>query len=264
MFIVRPFSTIILTSIFLLIYSCGSKDASLSNDHFSVLIEHSPEEFFIPFEVQFEAITTVLREETDLNTIIFTWDFGDGNRATGERVSHVYNEIGFFEVQLTAEEMSGEEVQTAIVEVVGLAPADLRITTPAISPTILQTGDFLRVSLDLVNDGAVISSAHPFYLRYYVALPGMLDRNDPPNAEDMALRVLAGEIFAIHDRVLPSFNEGEQSNIDERQIELPSDLVSGEYEVFVFVDAEDQIGELDESNNIAFSTLPILYNNDGF
>lgn len=45
--------------------------------------------------------------DSDGQLIDFIWDFGDGTTQRGTRVSHVYNELGLYEVQLTVVDNAG-------------------------------------------------------------------------------------------------------------------------------------------------------------
>ena len=45
--------------------------------------------------------------DSDGQLIDFIWDFGDGSTRRGTRVSHVYNELGLYEVRLTVVDNAG-------------------------------------------------------------------------------------------------------------------------------------------------------------
>ena len=59
----------------------------------------------IPGEtVQFDASSSF---DSDGQLIDFIWDFGDGETQRGTRVSHVYNQLGLYEVRLTVVDNAG-------------------------------------------------------------------------------------------------------------------------------------------------------------
>ncbi|MFC2077468.1 PKD domain-containing protein [Candidatus Bipolaricaulota bacterium] len=54
--------------------------------------------------VQFDASGSF---DADGDLVGFTWDFGDGETMRGTRVSHVYTELGVYEMRLTVEDNAG-------------------------------------------------------------------------------------------------------------------------------------------------------------
>ncbi|WP_127130652.1 PKD domain-containing protein [Pseudoflavitalea rhizosphaerae] len=72
-----------------------------------------------PYELSFSALGA--------NVSNARWDFGDGNTATGQNVSHVYNTFGTYTITLTAFNGTCDEVITKVIRV--LVTDDNLITT---------------------------------------------------------------------------------------------------------------------------------------
>ena len=59
---------------------------------------------------QFSEINTEVEFDIgDSSGVSFSWDFGDGNRAEGERVNHQYSQPGMYSVVLTVEGSDGQK-----------------------------------------------------------------------------------------------------------------------------------------------------------
>jgi len=62
------------------------------------VLNATPTQGLIPLSVQFDASAS---KDTDGRIVDYRWDFGDGVRATGRRVTHTYNQKGQYNVILT-------------------------------------------------------------------------------------------------------------------------------------------------------------------
>jgi len=86
----------------------------------------------------------------------YTWDFGDGNTATGKAVSHIYENSGTYTVTLEAENACGVVTETSQVVVSLTNVEDLTEKDFAISPNPNQ-GDFKIALPDLEGNGLIVS-----------------------------------------------------------------------------------------------------------
>ena len=94
--------------------------------------------------VSFLATGTGSGSSTDTITSI-TWDFGDGDTATGMSVSHIYEDNGTYTVNLTVED-EDSVIQDSITVIVADLNASGEISVPS---TIAYEGDL--VSFDSIN-----------------------------------------------------------------------------------------------------------------
>ena len=65
-----------------------------------------------PLTVRFDGTSSY---DPDGSITTYRWDFGDGERATGPKVSHTYTGAGFFMVVLTVEDDSGKRGRDSII-----------------------------------------------------------------------------------------------------------------------------------------------------
>ena len=50
----------------------------------------------------------------DGDIVSYRWDFGDGDRASGARVKHIYDAVGYFSTCLTIEDNEGATSKTCV------------------------------------------------------------------------------------------------------------------------------------------------------
>jgi hypothetical protein len=65
-----------------------------------------------PLTVQFDGTSS---SDPDGSITAYKWDFGDGERATGPKVSHTYTGAGFYSVTLTVEDNSGKQGKDSLI-----------------------------------------------------------------------------------------------------------------------------------------------------
>ncbi|NBB78443.1 MAG: PKD domain-containing protein, partial [Verrucomicrobia bacterium] len=98
----------------------------------------------------------------------FVWDFGDGNTATGESVTHSFDDVGTYSVSLTVTNNEGTEASTSqTVEVVPLA---LEIVDFVVNDGAAQRSVVDR--LELVFNGDVGASVADANLRIFDRVAG--------------------------------------------------------------------------------------------
>ncbi|MCO4769607.1 MAG: PKD domain-containing protein [Deltaproteobacteria bacterium] len=83
------------------------------------------------FESQVLSWTATATDPGILDVLTYTWDFGDGNTATGPNVSNAYVNEGTFIVTLTVDDGDGGvDIETLSVEVFNDAPIVTSVTAP--------------------------------------------------------------------------------------------------------------------------------------
>lgn len=87
---------------------------------------------FDPLEVSFSGAGS---SDDDGSIASFSWDFGDGATATGSDVSHVFEEVGSFDVVLTVTDDDGAEDTATVTIEVARDPAN---ALPAIMDLLLN------------------------------------------------------------------------------------------------------------------------------
>lgn len=104
------------------------------------MFTHSPEEPSVGQEVEFDASSSFI-PDGDIGG--YTWEMGDGTTATGETVSHSYDETGEYDVTLTVEGNGVEETTTETVTVGDVSPvADIQMDADPDDITVDDTVTF--------------------------------------------------------------------------------------------------------------------------
>jgi PKD repeat protein len=74
----------------------------------------------------------------------YSWDFGDGNSATGANTSYEYQQAGTYTVSLETETSNGcTDVQSRIIEVVSVMPLQIVVSTASASCSDTQDGSIV-------------------------------------------------------------------------------------------------------------------------
>lgn len=81
----------------------------------------------------------------DGNPYTYTWDFGDGTRAEGASVSHIYGHTGVFTATVTAHTSNSSQQAIVVVEVVDVPIAGL--SASATTPIIVGSNTYFTASL---------------------------------------------------------------------------------------------------------------------
>ncbi len=90
------------------------------------------------------------------NTSTFTWDFGDGNTATGRNVSHTFMESGGYIVQLSVKDVNGCSSTNFISQRVRVAAEPTLVFTGSL-PTQVCEGTEFSINSDLNSASADIN-----------------------------------------------------------------------------------------------------------
>ena len=79
----------------------------------------TPDEGELPLEVSFDASAS---EDPDGNIVSYAWDFDDGMTGTGRLTSHVFQDAGTYQVELTVRDNDGAETTSSRSIVVTMPP----------------------------------------------------------------------------------------------------------------------------------------------
>ncbi len=109
--------------------------------------DYHPENPEVDETVEFESESSGDIEE-------WTWDFGDGETASGQEVEHEFDEEGEYPVELTVSNGENEDDETKIIDV-GTEPDDCDIDVGDIEfdPEYVQPGEESTISITVENDG---------------------------------------------------------------------------------------------------------------
>lgn len=94
--------------------------------------------------ITFDATKTKLNGNQCDNACSYSWDFGDGQTATGRVVTHRYEHLGTYTVTLTA--TGPDNLSLSIRKTVAVAEAPKPTATIAVSSTTVEPGQAVRVS----------------------------------------------------------------------------------------------------------------------
>ncbi|NOQ93899.1 MAG: PKD domain-containing protein, partial [Methylophaga sp.] len=89
-----------------------------------------------PLLVTFEGTSSY---DTDGSLVLYAWDFGDGNSATGSQVNHTYNTAGTFTASLTVTDDTAA-TSTTTVSINVTPQATLPSAPTNLSATLVKTG----------------------------------------------------------------------------------------------------------------------------
>lgn len=199
----------------------------------------------------------------------YDWDFGDGSGATGAAatVEHVYSQSGQIQVSVTARQLDGTNtVAEAVAEtVIALNPAaDLAIdaATLTLTTAIVRSDTEFRVSGNLFNlaDARVPGA---FTVGYFIGDANVISEEsvlDPGRIADLEA---AGSVHRIAEQSFDSFEPlPAQAIVDDQTLTVPDTVESGDYIVFIYADPDGTVGETDESNNVAFASRRLPFENN--
>ncbi|WP_282088502.1 cellulase family glycosylhydrolase [Aquimarina algiphila] len=113
-----------------------------------------------PLTVQFDASAS---SDPDGDTLTFTWDFGDGDVATGSMISHLFTGVGQYQVTLTVSDGSLNDTYITTIDVVDTTTptvtADIAVdNTSGIAPATIN----FDASGSTSSDGTVLAYSWDF------------------------------------------------------------------------------------------------------
>ena len=97
---------------------------------------------------------TVMADDTagDVPSLEYSWDFGDGTKAGGWNVTHVFLEAGIFDMKVTVTDDNGASDSTDIQ----ITITDPEITTSVSSTSIFQDGSVIFNASHELDDGSFV------------------------------------------------------------------------------------------------------------
>lgn len=127
----------------LILLGCGDEGPNRSP---VAVFSHIPQEpGYAPLEVSFDASPST---DPDGRIVRYEWDFGDGETARGNRVTHVYGDDGEYTVTLTVwDDRGASDTASAVVEVLNPPPVarfTWRPQEPAVGQVVIfdATGSY--------------------------------------------------------------------------------------------------------------------------
>lgn len=109
--------------------------------------DYHPENPEVGETVEFESESSGDIEE-------WTWDFGDGETASGQNVEHEFDEADDYPVELTVSDGENEDDETKIVEVGSEADdCDIDVSDIEFDPEYVQPGEESTISITVENNG---------------------------------------------------------------------------------------------------------------
>ncbi|MCD6522371.1 MAG: PKD domain-containing protein, partial [Candidatus Diapherotrites archaeon] len=168
----------------------------------------------------------------DYGIISYEWDFGDGNTGTGVTTTHNYTAVGLYIVTLTVTDDGGltdsDSATVAVYDLTTILP-DLATNTDSIhTPDVINKGDTVTITADIYNLGG--ANATNVTIRFYV---------DGNMIDETTIDVDATTITQAQ----AVWNVG------------VNDV--GTHTITVSVDPDNNITELDETNNEATKQVQV-------
>jgi len=126
---------------------------------------------------------------------------------------------------------------------------DLIVESLNVTPGSVRAGDVVQVDLTIRNNGDAPALPFKTNIRLNTSTTGVVDTD--PLLETCALDGLAA---------------GASTTACSREVTLPADLASGTYSVWVILDFESKAGQVDEENDVAFTSVFVeaKFNTAGF
>ncbi|MCB9532175.1 MAG: hypothetical protein H6700_10450 [Myxococcales bacterium] len=199
---------------------------------------------------------------------LYDWDFGDGGATIGApaTVQYTFAQQGQRFVTVVAREVNdrGETRHEAEARIsIAVNPAaDLELADAALtlSQAVVRSGDTFRFSGNLLNNAARVPGA--FDVGFYIGDPNAIDPAASLTTAELATHVATGAAIQVGATSFDGFDEQPaQAVVDNQALTVPDTADSGEYVVFAYVDPAGAIGELDETNNVAFATRRLTFEN---
>ncbi|WP_299257263.1 cellulase family glycosylhydrolase [uncultured Aquimarina sp.] len=106
-----------------------------------------------PLTVSFNASTS---SDPDGDNLTFSWNFGDGTTATGESISHLFTDIGEYQVVLTVSDGTLSDTETVLI-----TANDADTNIPVVSANISTdlTGGIAPTTINFDASGSTVSDA---------------------------------------------------------------------------------------------------------
>ncbi len=102
------------------------------------------------------------------NTLLYTWDFGDGTLGTGQNITHTFNTIGSYSVLLTVDNgQGGVDTDTVIITVEEELPISDLLVEYRDGGNGNSSDNMINPHLEIVNNGNSAVSYNDLTIRYW-------------------------------------------------------------------------------------------------
>lgn len=225
----------------------GQKGGSLAV--FIVSTEPNPAAGHAPVEVSFEVDFS--RGDDALEDFEVVWDFGDGATVRDQLApTHTYVRAGEYVATVTVTHRRSGATGSATEPVDILPSAELTASGMQARPAQLVAGQNLQALFSLRNESVAVE--FPFSAVVFLTTDATPDADDLDEFAILSRTRLAGMPAAGEPGSVLDFNE---------ELRVPESVPSGEYYVGVLIDADQQIGEVSEANNISLSAERVRISN---
>ncbi len=128
-----------------------------------------------PLEVSFDASNS---SDPKGNPLTYNWDFGDGNIANGQKVTHTFDTIGEYTVTLTVDNgQGGTDTKTITIKVVDQLPTSDIILTYKDGGNGSATDNTINPHIQLINNGDNPIDYKDIIIRYWFTSEDSNDLN---------------------------------------------------------------------------------------
>lgn len=160
-----------------------------------------------------------------------TYYFHNGSAAvrlddyTGESYTYLKRKLGYDAVKLVNMDPAEKE-------------ADLIVQNMDVNPTTVEAGAEISVSCEVKNQGD--GSADSSTLKYYLSSNTRYDSSDTELANDYVTSLSSG-----------------RRGSENADLTIPSDTDAGTYYILFYADADGEVSESDEGNNVGYNQITV-------
>jgi len=200
-----------------------------------------------PLQVKFKGSFTGINA-TDA---LVQWDFGGFGTSDLLEPEHKFLVVGKYNVTLTVTKAGTKYKGYAATEIMVSEPADVGVTTLYVTPTTVAQGDEVTATFNVLNGAAAIVA--PFDVAIYLSKDETLSAGDVVAATKTIDSMAAAQGTKATEL---TFADPSKEHPDAKPFKffVPKDTPDGLYFVFVKVDQDDVIAELNKADNVSMAT----------